>query len=159
LVSLVVACGSDDAPAEAEVTEAGADGAAPEPEPGPGRDAGLSDARATDAADAAATRDANGPLARDAGCTFNAECQAALRCDCVDFPCTCQPGPRGTGALGTACDAGAFGADCASAVCLEGAGNVYQCTDACETAKDCNAALPVCSTIALVGRVCIRSAK
>lgn len=159
--TLAVACGSDDTAAPPALAEAGADGSASEPEDaGAGADAARApDARAADAASDAGQRDANGPLTRDAGCTFNFECQAALRCDCADFPCTCQTGPRGTGALGAPCDGGANGADCASAVCLQGAGDVYQCTDACDTAKDCNAALPVCASIALVGKVCIRSAK
>ncbi len=111
-------------------------------------DAGVEDA-ALDAVD--------GPGEAGASCTFNRDCQLALRCQCdLDAGCACAPGPRGTGQSGVdRCDSGN---DCASSVCVEGPAGVYYCSGECVTSADCTGALPLCSDIALVGRICVRQA-
>ena len=162
-VALVAACTTDeggassdagteagtDARKDAEDGESAVDGSVPSP-----KDAG------SDARDAAAKKDANGPGARDAECGFNADCQSALRCSCTEATgCSCQPGVRGKGQNGVdVCDAGALGNDCESALCIEGPGGSYYCSDQCATAADCTGKLPQCADISFVGRVCIRQA-
>jgi hypothetical protein len=43
-------------------------------------------------------------------------------------------------------------------VCVEGpADGGFFCSDQCATSNDCGGALPLCSTIAFVGRICIRT--
>ncbi len=159
-VSIVVAC-SDDygagaepfADADAE-TERQADGGGSTP-----TDAARPADAGVDARDAARPKkDANGPGAADAACSFNADCQSALRCACVEGEgCTCEPGARGTGQNGVdTCNGAANGADCESALCIEGQGGTFYCSDQCETAADCAGKLPLCADIAFVGRVCIR---
>lgn len=124
---------------------------------------------ATDAGDASAESDGSsdagaadasldvvdGPGEAGAPCTFNRDCQIALRCECdLDAGCACSPGPRGTGQNGIdRCDSGN---ECASSVCVEGPAGVYYCSGECVTAADCRGALPVCSDIAFVGRICVR---
>lgn len=110
--------------------------------------------------DAADPRDAgiiDGPKKEGAECSFNRECQAALRCECSETAgCACRPGTRGTGRNGVdACDAGEA---CRSSVCVEGPpGSGSFCSDECKTEAECTGKLPVCADIALVGRICIRA--
>ncbi len=108
-------------------------------------------------ADAKTAKDANGPGEAGADCSFNRDCQAALRCECDEVNgCACKPGPRGTGQ--NAVDHCDSGNDCASAVCVEGPPDSgYYCTDECATAADCIVPLPQCSDIAFVGRICVRA--
>jgi len=99
----------------------------------------------------------DGPGEAGAPCNFNRDCDIALRCDCdLDAGCACAPGPRGTGQNGV--DQCASGNDCASSLCVEGPQGVYYCSGECVTAADCTGALPICSDIAFVGRICIREA-
>ncbi|MBX3231424.1 MAG: hypothetical protein KIT84_10800 [Labilithrix sp.] len=121
-------------------------------------DATAADAKGGDAAldagsDARAARDANGPGATGTECSFNHDCQLALRCEC-DGICACTPGARGTTAPGQPC---ADGQDCTSAVCLEGTGGQLRCSDECQTASECPPELPRCANVSLVGRICVRA--
>jgi hypothetical protein len=118
-------------------------------------DASADDAPSDAGADAREAKDANGPGEAGAECSFNRDCNAALRCECSEAAgCGCAPGARGTGKSGIdTCDGGN---QCASAVCVEGPGGVYYCSDECDTSKECTGALPVCASIAFVGRICIR---
>lgn len=141
----LLACASD-----ATTTPSGADAG----DDGASTEAGSPPPHAADAgSDAPATTDDGG--GPGAECSFNRDCAAALRCECTEANgCACAPGARGTGKNGIdRCDAGE---DCASAVCVEGPGGVYYCSDECKTSGDCTGALPVCADIALVGRICIR---
>ncbi len=107
-----------------------------------------------DAADAGIV---DGPKKEGAECSFNRECQAALRCECSETAgCACRLGTRGTGRNGVdACDAGE---GCRSSVCVEGPpGGGSFCSDECKTEAECTGKLPVCADIALVGRICIRA--
>lgn len=124
----------------------------------PGEDSSDGDDAALDAGADRETKDANGPGEAGAECSFNRDCNAALRCECDEAAgCACAPGARGTGQLGVdTCDSGN---QCASAVCVEGPGGVYYCSDECDASGDCKGALPVCSTIAFVGRICIRQSR
>jgi hypothetical protein len=114
------------------------------------------DAAADAGADAARggnLRDANGPGGDGATCSFNWDCQLALRCEC-DGECACHAGKRGTGKPGSVC--GDFN-DCVSAVCLEGPNaDELLCSDECKVATDCPTNLPRCEDIAFVGRICVR---
>lgn len=159
--ALVVACASDDPSAQSATdTDASADAE----RTGDDDAASATDAHApsdagADARDAAAAKkDANGPGAPDADCALNADCQAALRCACTEATgCSCQPGARGTGQNGIdVCDAGANGADCESALCIEGPNGSYYCSDSCQTNADCMGQLPKCTNIAFVGQICVR---
>jgi hypothetical protein len=116
---------------------------------GPDGDAG------TSPGDASSAKDANGPGEAGAPCSFNRDCSAALRCECDETAgCACAPGPRGTGRNGIdPCDGGD---QCASSLCVEGPGGAYVCSDECVTPADCTGALPLCTDIAFVGRICIR---
>ena len=122
-------------------------------------DAAVVDALAPDASDAASGADANGPGNPGDICSFNADCAAALRCECNESTgCACQPGVRGTGRNGIDPCPGDNGSDdCASALCIEGPdGTGNFCSDQCTTDADCTGMLPQCMDIALVGRVCVR---
>lgn len=129
--------------------------------PGPTRaDASPADASTTglDAEPArdATTMDASAPADATVGqaCTFNDDCAPAERCACSGGACACAVGPRGTLAPGASpC---ATGDDCASAVCLEGPGDVLTCSRACVDDVDCPAVLPRCLTVPTVGRLCVR---
>jgi hypothetical protein len=90
-------------------------------------------------------------------CSFNRECNAALRCECTESAgCACKAGVRGTGRNGI--DPCNDGNACASAVCVEGPPDSGSfCSDECATSNDCKGQLPLCSTIAFVGRICIRT--
>lgn len=90
---------------------------------------------------------------RDGECTFNRDCPADQRCECDESTgCACADGARGTGRNGV--DTCETGEDCASSLCVEGAGGVFYCSDECETADDCEDALPQCLDVAFVGRIC-----
>lgn len=117
-------------------------------------DAGADGTALADAGDGSANA-VDGPGEAGAPCSFNRDCHSALRCDCdLDAGCACAPGPRGSGRAGAdRCDGGN---DCASSVCVEGPGGVYYCSGECVTAADCAGALPLCSDVAFVGRICIR---
>lgn len=105
--------------------------------------------------------DAGVETGADAGgggvCSFNRECIASERCECVDGDCVCKPGKRGTGKSGI--DMCTDGNDCESSVCLEGPGDVLYCSGECATGKDCGGVLPTCSEIALLGKICVRASK
>jgi len=102
-------------------------------------------------------RDANGTGAVDAVCSFNHDCQAALRCECSETAgCACKAGVRGTGRNGK--DPCTSGNDCVSAVCVEGPpGAGSFCSDECGSTADCVGKLPVCQSVAFVGTICIRT--
>ena len=152
------ACGSD----EVTIPPASADGAAPD---GPTSDgtatpeAAATDAASSDANDAAPVI-VDGPGKHDDMCTFNRDCMAALRCECSDpVGCSCQKGVRGTGRNGIDPCPGENGSNlCASALCVEGPDNKgFFCSDECKTDADCTGMLPMCTDIAFVGKVCVRS--
>lgn len=89
-------------------------------------------------------------------CVFNRECPATERCACdVATGCFCETGPRGTGVNGV--DACVTSNDCASSVCVEGPGGAYVCSGECAGSADCGGKLPVCSNIAFVGKICVRT--
>lgn len=104
--------------------------------------------------DATPGKDANGPGEAGTECSFNRECQAALRCDCDGF-CACQPGVRGTGRNGVdTCDSGN---QCASSVCVEQNGGVFLCSDECVDEDDCEPGLPLCvPTVGFDNPICVR---
>lgn len=122
----------------------------------PGQDA--SNDAGLDAPRDANTRDANGPGMANAVCSFNWDCQSALRCECDEATgCACKPGARGAGRNGI--DPCTSSNACASAVCVEGPPDSGSfCSDECGTSADCVGKLPQCKTIAFVGRICIRTA-
>jgi len=151
---VVIACstedpvtGSDASVNDASIEEGSVDATSDAPK---NNDAALDAGRD---ADAKAGKDANGPGEAGAECSFNKDCQSALRCEC-DGTCACKLGSRGTGENGIdACDSGN---DCLSAVCLEGPGGAYLCSDECVNASDCPTKLPKCLDVAFVGRICVR---
>lgn len=98
----------------------------------------------------------DGPGEAGAPCSFNRECNAALRCECNETTgCECKPGTRGTGKNGI--DGCVDGNACASSLCVEGPPDAGSfCSDECDSSAECTGKLPLCSTIAFVGRVCIR---
>lgn len=102
-------------------------------------------------------RDANGPGAVDALCSFNWDCQSALRCECDEATgCACKSGARGTGRNGI--DPCTSSNTCTSAVCVEGPPDSGSfCSDECATSADCVGKLPLCQTVSFVGRICIRT--
>jgi hypothetical protein len=115
------------------------------------------DAASDAAADAKAGPDAAGPGVVGSACVFNRDCQLALRCECDESTgCACKTGTRGTGQNGiTSCT---DGNDCTSAVCVEGPPGTGQfCSDECITSKDCGGQLPLCTSIASLGPICIRT--
>jgi hypothetical protein len=89
-----------------------------------------------------------------APCSFNRECAAADRCECIDFDCRCRPGARGTGKNGV--DTCTSGEDCASSICAEGSDGKSYCSDECTTDASCGPALPRCIDVAGLGRICAR---
>ena len=99
----------------------------------------------------------DGPGAEGATCSFNRDCHAALRCECdVSAGCACKAGARGTGRNGV--DACTSGNACASSVCVEGPPDAGSfCSDECATSGQCAGMLPLCSDVAFVGRICIRT--
>ncbi len=113
-------------------------------------------AAAGDTADTSVTEVEANPANRDGVCTFNRDCPADQRCGCTETDgCACEDGPRGTGVNGV--DTCTDGNDCASALCVEG-NDAFYCSDACETDADCGAALPSCTYVSFLGKVCIRDA-
>jgi len=100
-------------------------------------------------ADAAAPGDAS-----NAPCTFNDDCPAAERCECDEVAgCFCRTGPRGTGVCGV--DSCVDGNDCQTSLCVEGTG-AYYCSCPCTGPGSCGPQLPVCASIAGLGKICIR---
>ena len=88
-------------------------------------------------------------------CSFNSDCPTDERCGCDETTgCFCECGERGTGVNGV--DTCADGNDCASSLCVEGPGGTYYCSDECADDDGCTGALPICSDIAFVGKICIR---
>lgn len=88
-------------------------------------------------------------------CSFNKDCPAQERCECTEEDgCFCKVGTRGKGQNGV--DTCTDGNDCASAVCVEGSGGTFYCSGECQSDTDCQPALPQCTTVAFVGRICIR---
>jgi hypothetical protein len=163
LAALGLAACADDTTGGATVgSEAGADaaregGGSTGDDAGPGEtdagEGGASDASVRDAN----VRDANGPGEAGVECSFNWDCQLALRCECDEINgCACKAGARGTGQNGV--DPCADGNACASALCIEGPPDSGSfCSDECVTNADCMGKLPLCKDIAFVGRVCIRT--
>ena len=102
-------------------------------------------------------KDANGPGADGDQCTFNRDCQSALRCECEEpNGCFCKPGARGTGKNGVdPCDSGN---QCESSLCVEGPtdGESF-CSDECKDETECGGQLPRCLPIPGLGaNVCTR---
>ena len=128
---------------------------------GDGRKTGGAADAAVDAQDDApaadaASDDARGPDASGHECTFNRDCPESERCACeLDAGCFCEVGPRGTGVVGE--DTCESGNDCTSSVCVEGPSTDYYCSDECDDGDDCGGALPICSNIALLGKICVRA--
>jgi len=127
-------------------------------EAGSASDAGSSGLDAAADGTATGTGNVDGPGAEGATCSFNRDCHLALRCECDETTgCACKTGTRGTGKNGV--DPCASGNDCASSVCVEGPPDSGSfCSDECKTSNDCTGVLPLCSDIAFVGRICIRTA-
>lgn len=157
----ISACSSSDSTGTPAATDSGGgtDGAreaTPHEDSSTPESDGGSDAP-TDAPRDANVRDANGPGAVDAVCTFNWDCQAALRCECTEADgCSCKTGTRGTGRNGI--DPCTSGNTCASSVCIEGPPDSGSfCSDECASAADCVGPLPLCQSIAFVGTICVRT--
>lgn len=116
------ACGGDDAPAPV--------------------DAAVTVDASPDASPAAC------PTATSCPCFTNYDCPTGYACVSQDSSGTmvyCQIGPRGSGALGATCTGEA---DCASALCVDGANGGMRCSDICANSNACPADLPVCRFIA-----------
>lgn len=155
--AIVVACSKDETTATPAADAGGDSDSSRSSDGAPQADDGASLPDSGDAAtppvDAAIV---DGPGEAGAECSFNRECNAALRCECDEATgCACQAGTRGTGKNGIdGCDSGNA---CASAVCVEGpADSGYFCSDECATSNDCKGKLPSCASIAFVGRICVR---
>ncbi|MBS2016768.1 MAG: hypothetical protein JST00_28040 [Deltaproteobacteria bacterium] len=160
--ALVAACsdsggttpGTDGGGGGTDGTTPGEDGSTP------GTDGGTDSATdgGADAGKDVTTRDANGPGEAGADCTFNYDCQLALRCECDEATgCACAPGARGTGRNGVdTCDSGN---QCVSSVCVEGPGDggTFYCSDECKDDTECTGKLPLCTNVAFVGKICIRT--
>ncbi len=152
--------GADAGLTDGGTTDAGADEDAGMTDAGTDEDAGMTDAGTDEDAgvtDAGTDEDAgmaDAGMSSGLDCTFNADCPAAERCECVDFACTCQFGVRGTGVAGV--DPCVDGNDCASSLCVEGNGGLYYCSGQCTSAAQCGPNLPICSNIAFIGQICIR---
>jgi hypothetical protein len=153
--AVAVACSSTDTTAPSDDPDANLPGRADADRPTPGPDA---DKPSDAGADVKTAKDANGPGEAGAECSFNRDCQSALRCECDESTgCACKLGTRGTGQNGVdACDSGN---QCASAVCLEGPPDAgFFCTDECAGPADCpTTTLPQCTNVAFVGQVCTRT--
>ena len=159
LAAIVVACSDQTNSSTTSTGDASADRRVAEPddagdanEPEEDLDGGATDAKP----DAKPVRAANGPGEAGDDCVFNHDCQLALRCECDQGVCTCEPGVRGTGKNGIdTCDAGE---DCTSSLCVEGPGDsgVHYCSDECASNVDCTGKLPKCEDIAFIGKICIR---
>ncbi len=92
-----------------------------------------------------------------ATCTLNRDCVADARCECSEAAgCACRTGVRGTGKNGL--DTCTDGNDCASALCVEGPGSVYYCSDECASDTGCTGKLPMCLDVAFIGKICARAA-
>jgi hypothetical protein len=163
LAAIVIAC-SDQTNATAPGTtgDASTDGSEPIDTDSGGEEDGDATtgtdggAKADAKADAKAVRDANGPGEAGDDCVFNYDCKLALRCECDQGTCTCQPGARGTGQNGVdKCDGGE---QCASSLCVEGPGDggVFYCSDECGSNADCTGMLPKCKNISFIGEICVR---
>ncbi|HAA56206.1 MAG TPA: hypothetical protein DCE42_15690 [Myxococcales bacterium] len=88
-------------------------------------------------------------------CTFNEDCASEERCECDEKTgCFCRVGTRGTGKNGV--DSCKTSNDCETALCMEDSEGGYTCSGPCQTDADCESKLPTCTTIAFLGRVCIR---
>ena len=161
LAAIVIACSDQtNATAPATTGDASPDGTADtdsgEEEEGDATTGTDGGPKADAKADAKAVRDANGPGEAGTDCVFNYECQLALRCECDQGTCTCQPGARGTGKNGVdKCDGGE---QCASSLCVEGPGDagVFYCSDEFESNADCKGMLPKCTSISFIGEICVR---
>jgi len=152
--AVAAACSSTDTTASTDDPDSGLPGRSDAERPAdPDADKPPTDA----GADVKTAKDANGPGEAGADCSFNRDCQSALRCECDGMTgCACKPGTRGTGQNGVdACDSGN---QCASAVCLEGPPDSgFFCTDECTSPADCpTTTLPQCTNVAFVGQVCTR---
>ncbi|RZO47799.1 MAG: hypothetical protein EVA89_38655 [Sandaracinaceae bacterium] len=158
LLSMLLLSGCDDAPAperDAGCVDCGRDG-------GPPADAGRADSGVPtmDAgpSDSGVAEDAaviGSDAAEGAVCGFNRDCRADQRCECDEATgCFCMMGVRGTGQVGV--DRCVDENDCASALCVEGPGGDFYCSDECVDASDCAGMLPQCTDIAFVGRICVR---
>jgi hypothetical protein len=110
------------------------------------------------AAEGGASGNVDGPGVEGTTCSFNRECHLGLRCECSESAgCACKSGARGTGKNGI--DPCASGNECTSSVCVDGPPDAGSfCSDECMTAAQCTGMLPLCSDIAFVGRICIRTA-
>ena len=140
---LVSAC-TDEA-AETPATDAGADGNVGKQDSGGGT--GEDDDDDDDDEDAGKPETGageDGPGEAGAECAHNRDCQLALRCECEDGVCGCQPGARGTGKNGI--DTCTSGNDCASSICVEGSDGSF-CSDECKDDTDCTGSLPKCFPI------------
>jgi hypothetical protein len=149
VVGGVAACGASNTVASG--TPAAVDSGADD---GGGRDGAIEDG----AIDGGTSGNVDGPGVDGTTCSFNRDCHVALRCECSESAgCACKPGARGTGKNGI--DPCASGNDCTSSVCVEGPPDAGSfCSDECMTAAQCTGVLPLCSDIAFVGRICIRTA-
>lgn len=126
--------------------------------PSPPNEAGADAGASSEGGAQDASTVVDGPGTDGTACSFNRDCHATLRCECdVTAGCACKPGARGTGKNGI--DACTSGNACASSVCVEGPPDAGSfCSDECLTSSQCTGMLPLCSDIAFVGRICIRTA-
>ena len=140
------------------VPDSGEDGGTPDAS----TDAGTEDGGAPDASTDAGTEDGGScipdPETPVGGsrleCTFNSDCPCDERCECDEsVGCQCLTGTRGTGRAGI--DTCSNGNDCESSLCAEGWSGDY-CSGPCESSMECGPRLPVCASIAFIGRICIR---
>ncbi|HEX7665987.1 MAG TPA: hypothetical protein VF407_15780 [Polyangiaceae bacterium] len=114
-------------------------------------DAGSEDASTT--SDASVAVGEGGPGDE---CAFNRDCIAADRCECDESTgCFCEAGARGTGKNGV--DSCTSGDDCSSSLCVEGPDGGSFCSDECTSAADCTGALPQCTDVSFVGKICVRN--
>lgn len=120
-----------------------------------GSPSGVTDAAAV-AEDGAVAPVLSGDGGPGATCTFNRDCVVDARCECSEAAgCACRTGVRGTGTNGI--DTCASGNDCASALCVEGPGSVYYCSDACASDTGCTGMLPMCLDVTFIGKICART--
>jgi hypothetical protein len=136
----LVYCGSPRDSEDIDMADAGSpDAASPSTDAGELADAGQQDA---------------GPSS-EAACSFNSDCPVRERCECTEADgCRCLIGERGTGVSGV--DTCVDGNDCESSLCIEGNGGNYYCSGPCATNADCGPTMPLCASISMVGRICIR---